>query len=105
MPAMSWGFHKGKFHMGIGRSSESASCLCFLLLLLLLLLLEMNPCSADGNTKFPRGKKGFHSTLNAAKIHENGSKGMGTGKEFSGDEVFGAEKRRVYTGPNPLHNR
>jgi hypothetical protein len=22
-----------------------------------------------------------------------------------GNEIFGADKRKVYTGPNPLHNR
>ncbi|XP_019431095.1 PREDICTED: uncharacterized protein LOC109338340 [Lupinus angustifolius] len=25
--------------------------------------------------------------------------------KYGGDQVFGAEERKVYTGPNPLHNR
>lgn len=73
--------------------------LCLLLLLLILLLLE-TPCFADGSSRFTSGKKGSISTLN----HKKGYKGSAE-KGNNGDDVFGAEKRRVYTGPNPLHNR
>ncbi|KAL1531380.1 CLAVATA3/ESR-RELATED 17 [Salvia divinorum] len=74
-----------------------------LLLLLLLLLLE-NPCFADGSSRFVQGnKKGLSS--NPARIHRTHYKGVVADEDNVGDEVFGAEKRRVYTGPNPLHNR
>ncbi|KAL8489289.1 hypothetical protein ACS0TY_024781 [Phlomoides rotata] len=83
------GFQTRKIDMGIGRE------LC-LLLLLIFLLLE-NPCFADGSSRLTSGKKGSVSTSS----HNKGSAEEGK----NGNEVFGGEKRRVYTGPNPLHNR
>ncbi|KAL1548769.1 CLAVATA3/ESR-RELATED 17 [Salvia divinorum] len=76
----------------------------WLLLLLMLFLLE-NQCCADGSSRFIQGNKkslSSSSTLNPARIDPNYYKGVVADKD---DEVFGAEKRRVYTGPNPLHNR
>ncbi|KAL7138325.1 hypothetical protein ABFS83_10G155500 [Erythranthe nasuta] len=60
-----------------------------LLLLLVMILLSENPCFAD--ERFSTGVK---------VIHRNVYKGI-----LPDDDVFVAEKRRVYTGPNPLHNR
>jgi hypothetical protein len=75
------------------------------LLLLILLQLEA-PCFADGSRRFTRFKGGSSgSELNpgpGSELNHGGFKGN-AGKD--GDEIFGAEKRKVYTGPNPLHNR
>ncbi|KAH6818686.1 CLAVATA3/ESR-RELATED 17 [Perilla frutescens var. frutescens] len=80
---------------------------CFCLLLLLIVLVLENPCFADGSSRFNQGKKGSPSNLNPARIiDQNRYKGINIpDKDVVRDDVFGAEKRRVYTGPNPLHNR
>lgn len=89
----------------MGISGREVAFLCLLLLLLMLLLLQ-NPFLADGSSRLVRGKKGSSSTLNPSRIDKNKYKGIVPEKGFGGDdEVLGAQKRRVYTGPNPLHNR
>lgn len=40
--------------------------------------------------------------MNSARVIQGGAAGRGGAGD---EEVFGADKRRVYTGPNPLHNR
>nr|DAD42891.1 TPA_asm: hypothetical protein HUJ06_001121 [Nelumbo nucifera] len=74
---------------------------CLFLLLLMLLQLE-TPCSADGYGRFGRFRGGSASKLSAFQ-----SKGIPERREGDkdGDEVFGVDKRKIYTGPNPLHNR
>ncbi|KAB1215563.1 hypothetical protein CJ030_MR4G017903 [Morella rubra] len=73
---------------------------CLSLLLLVLLLLE-TPSSADGAAAFGTFKTGSPpSTSSNAK--PNGA--FGRHKDEDGDVVFGDDKRKVYTGPNPLHN-
>ena len=61
--------------------------LVILILLLLALLHLSTPCNAAAN------KATFHrfkaSKLNPAALNQ----------------TFGADKRKVHTGPNPLHNR
>ncbi|PIN25020.1 hypothetical protein CDL12_02241 [Handroanthus impetiginosus] len=89
-----------KVHMGIGKE---LGLLCFVLLLMILLL--ENPCFAEDGIKgkFTREKRG---SFTAVKVHRNGYRGIASDKDhINGDGVFGAEKRMVYTGPNPLHNR
>ncbi|KAF5737628.1 hypothetical protein HS088_TW13G00515 [Tripterygium wilfordii] len=40
------------------------------------------------------------------RVHSVKSKGgEGRGGGGGDDEIFGAEKRKIHTGPNPLHNR
>lgn len=73
---------------------------CLSLLLLMLLQFE-TPCFAAGIGRFSRFKVGSSSELNPVKPH-GGFKGNAD-KDSEG--IFGAEKRKVYTGPNPLHNR
>ncbi|KAL6525620.1 hypothetical protein OROHE_015927 [Orobanche hederae] len=71
------------------------------LLMVMILLLENNPCFSEGRGKFTRDKKGFHphDVSNAVRnIHKNDYKGIAP-------DIDGDEKRRVYAGPDPLHNR
>lgn len=73
---------------------------------MLLLQLE-SPCFAEGYGRFSGFKagsgSGSGSELSPAKPH--GVFKANNPQDKDGDEVFAAEKRRVYTGPNPLHNR
>lgn len=91
------------------------------LLLLLMLLQSENSCFAHGYSTFSRFKKLGSSVSHRqrqATYHPAKSQGNrndfranannnkhGGGSGGGGDEIFGAEKRKVYTGPNPLHNR
>jgi len=81
--------------------------LCFVILLLLLLILllllsNIAPCEAASLTgnkaRFDRFKGGSFKS-SSSRFHE------GNNANKNGDQVFGDEKRKVYTGPNPLHNR
>lgn len=80
------------------RSGKQLSCISLLLLLGLLLLLEAS--ISDGSVGF--------GTLKASPSPASAS-GLGTLCRTNGSSpasaVFGDLKRRVYTGPNPLHNR
>ncbi|KAB1222178.1 hypothetical protein CJ030_MR2G023441 [Morella rubra] len=75
---------------------------CLSLLLLMLLQLE-TPCLAGGSGRFSslKGGSGSGSEINPVKPH-GAYKGNA---DKDADEIFGADKRKVYTGPNPLHNR
>lgn len=75
-----------------------------LCLLFLTMLLVSTPCNAAGRARFHRfrgGGDGSHSELKPFDFR-GGLKGN---EDKDGDGIFGAEKRKVYTGPNPLHNR
>ncbi|KAL3715686.1 hypothetical protein ACJRO7_007426 [Eucalyptus globulus] len=79
---------------------------CLSLLLLMLLHLEAR-CYADRHGRaFPRirGESSSSNRLNS-KARFHGSSRGDAQKRDGGDQAFGEEKRRVYTGPNPLHNR
>ncbi|GMN53147.1 hypothetical protein TIFTF001_022291 [Ficus carica] len=92
-----------KLEMGISRKRELA-CLSLLLLLMLLLHLESNACFAEGYIGKSTGR--FRRSAISSKSHELSRVKSQTQVGFKdGDEVFGVEKRKVYTGPNPLHNR
>ncbi|KDP37692.1 hypothetical protein JCGZ_06349 [Jatropha curcas] len=84
---------------------------CLSLLVLIMSQLE-TPCFAVGYAKFSRFKGG---SLSSSPSHGQLSSAMATNPNgvFKGrnahnkdsDDIYGAEKRKVYTGPNPLHNR
>ncbi|CAJ2671698.1 unnamed protein product [Trifolium pratense] len=83
-------------------------CVFFLLMLLLilLLLLSSNIASCEGaltgnKARFDRFRSGSFKT-SSKKFH---GAFQGNNANKNGDEVFGDDKRKVYTGPNPLHNR
>lgn len=65
--------------------------------------METTSCYAlDQNGKFSTSKVVVGSSrpgMNAVKAHK------GSTADKDSDEIFGADKRKVYTGPNPLHNR
>ncbi|KAG5043239.1 hypothetical protein AAZX31_03G109800 [Glycine max] len=92
-------------------NQQKMSCvILFLLLLLLLLLLSTTPCHAAARKARFDTLKGGSSSDDEFKFkpsnnfHGTGLQGN-TNAQKDGDQVFGADKRKVYTGPNPLHNR
>ncbi|KAE9586307.1 hypothetical protein Lalb_Chr24g0400421 [Lupinus albus] len=75
-----------------------------LFLLMLLLLSTTTPSSKAEKGRFDRFEGGSSSSvLKSSEFHV----GVPGNKEekHGGDQVFGAKKRKVYAGPNPLHNR
>ncbi|KAL1124840.1 hypothetical protein V6Z11_A13G001800, partial [Gossypium hirsutum] len=70
------------------------ACLSLLLLLLLLLQFE-TPCYAGGVHRFKAG--GSNGEQKSPKFIKSQGK--------NGDGIFAAQQRKVYTGPNPLHNK
>ncbi|KAL6997680.1 hypothetical protein U1Q18_007806 [Sarracenia purpurea var. burkii] len=87
-------------------SKKHLACLS----LLVMMMVEMEtspPCFADGCTKLSRFKGGRSgSEMNSLKPNKgfNGH-ACKDGDDDDDDDAFGAEKRKVYTGSNPLHNR
>ncbi|POO00505.1 hypothetical protein TorRG33x02_035790 [Trema orientale] len=98
----------------MGRKTELA---CLLSLLLLVLLhLEISACFAEGyngksgrfRSKVSYSHHQHHQQLSNAKSQNGFQKNINAEEDYNkngADEVFGVEKRKVYTGPNPLHNR
>ncbi|MQM00655.1 hypothetical protein Taro_033388 [Colocasia esculenta] len=81
-------------------TTTTAAC-CFALLLLQL----QCACCEAGLERLHRLRGGFgmSPTKRAAAVHGGGG-GLGGGGDEGGG-VFAAEKRSVYMGANPLHNR
>ncbi|CAL0323528.1 unnamed protein product [Lupinus luteus] len=77
----------------------------FFLLMLLLLSTTSSSSTAEKARRFDRFRGGSSSSsdLKSSEFHV-GVQGNKADKHI-GDQVFGADKRKVYTGPNPLHNR
>ncbi|KAJ7976580.1 Clavata3/ESR (CLE) protein [Quillaja saponaria] len=95
------------------KSKKLKMGLLFLFLLLLLRLLELQtPCYAAAGT-IGKGRvdklRGGTSVGNSEQLKPVKSQTNIGPKDNAdndhGDKIFGAEKRKVYTGPNPLHNR
>ncbi|XVE95741.1 hypothetical protein REPUB_Repub02eG0125500 [Reevesia pubescens] len=97
MYAMTWALRKKQMSLRRGLA-------CLSLLLLMLLQFETR-CYAGVYDKLNRFKVGSGAGLSPPfKSPQGGFKGSNTGRK-DGDGIFGAEQRKVYTGPNPLHNR
>ncbi|KAG8649009.1 hypothetical protein MANES_08G060951v8 [Manihot esculenta] len=95
---MNWVTRK-KHKMGLKRELA-----CISLLLLLIMSQLETPPFAVGYGKFSRFKSESASDHHLSPTNSNGVfRGKNANKDS--DEIFGAEKRKVYTGPNPLHNR
>lgn len=74
---------------------------CFSILLLILFLFKISSSSAaDGYAKSQSFRTEPVSNLGPFKGKSRQNTGEGGGEAFLGDE-----KRIIYTGPNPLHNR
>ncbi|KAE9599750.1 hypothetical protein Lalb_Chr14g0365681 [Lupinus albus] len=70
-------------------------------LLLLVLLLSTTPCITAEKNRFKGGSSSSKLKSSEYHVEFQGNKA----DKYGGDQVFGAEERKVYTGPNPLHNR
>lgn len=83
------------------RMAARRDIICSLILLMLLLQLAVTCGTRGCRSGRLRGEFGFPTWRPVQ--HKNGSFGGNT--QQRGDEVLEEEKRRVNTGPNPLHNR
>lgn len=81
--------------------SVASSLSLLLLLLLLLFLLKASPASESYSFK----SESIPLQANTASTHNNTDFNNNKGHEVEDPSVIGDEKRRIYTGPNPLHNR
>ncbi|KAJ4848558.1 hypothetical protein Tsubulata_007857 [Turnera subulata] len=85
--------------MQMGFPKGLASLLAILLLLFLLLAISSTPDRSTAYGSFRTGP----ATHRLGSRESHG--GQERAKNEDGDAILGDEKRRVYTGPNPLHNR
>nr|GMC88607.1 serine carboxypeptidase-like 45 [Ipomoea batatas] len=86
----------------------SLGCLHVVLLLMLLIHLKASSCYADPNIanlcRFkPKPKPRSSGAMMSALKHQSAHREFPN--LYGDDEVFGSDKRKVRTGPNPLHNR
>ena len=101
--------YKSHAMISVKISKKQMGWLILSLILLKMLVLSTTPCeAARSKARFERFKGRFASyklsNPNIKSRHENVFKGRVDDKDH-GDEVFNADKRNVYTGPNPLHNK
>ena len=82
----------------------------FAFLLLLVLLLFQTSSFPDGFGSFKTGSANFHDPVKSS--HHHAAAGSRKGHEGDThedgnkkDPALEDEKRRIHTGPNPLHNR
>lgn len=84
---------------------------CTLFLLLLFVLVLKSPSFADGYGRFNKFSTGSESNqvkqhkVNHEFLSPHSNNNQNNNAEEDGDEIFGVDKRKVHTGPNPLHNR
>nr|TKS01825.1 hypothetical protein D5086_0000169320 [Populus alba] len=76
---------------------------CLALLFLILLLLETSSAH-DRSARHGSFKTTGSSTQLTGPVKSHGG-GLRGDRDKEGDATLGDEKRKVYTGPNPLHNR
>ena len=99
-----------KQQMGL---SKKFTCFYLLLLLLLLLLFQLESSTSThdhGSARHGSFKPVSASSQQFRPVQSHGGfePGSHAHKVKDGDyddEVFGDEKRKVHTGPNPLHNK
>ncbi|KAE9606272.1 hypothetical protein Lal_00024527 [Lupinus albus] len=80
----------------------SLAC-CSVLLLLVMFMLKISFAATDESTKFQSIRARTMPKLNPSSQAKEGSRK--NRDEEGSEKVIGDEKRRIYTGPNPLHNR
>ena len=87
--------------MGL-RKKQQLACLS---LLLMIILIFKNPAFAVGYGRFNKFGTGFSSSeVNHGKQKQKQVYKSGNVEE-NGGNFFGDDKRKIHTGPNPLHNR
>lgn len=92
--------------MGVTKGFAAASFSVLLLVLILLLVLQTSTSSAHASAKFGSYKTSTVSDHRLSSAESNAGFVVGGVKDIEdGDSLFGDEKRRIHTGPNPLHNR
>ncbi|OMO81757.1 hypothetical protein COLO4_23432 [Corchorus olitorius] len=105
-----------KQQMGL---SKMFTCFYLLLLFFLLLLFQLessttaSPAHVHGSARHGSSSfKPVSASSSSSSRHQfrpveshGGFQGDNHHQVQDGDEVFGDEKRKVHTGPNPLHNR
>ncbi|KAM6576816.1 hypothetical protein CsatB_028653 [Cannabis sativa] len=90
--------------MGTLRKEILMGCFSLLLLVMIMILVfENSSTSADGYTEFQSFKKGSPSEYDISPLQSN-TPGENTYGDNT-DSTLVDEKRRIHTGPNPLHNR
>lgn len=74
---------------------------CYCLIMLMFFQSQFFCCFAEGSGIFARLKTGLFSSSSSSQLVPSKSK-----SGFGGaGEALGSDKRKVYTGSNPLHNR
>ncbi|KAG4906628.1 hypothetical protein AAZX31_20G038400 [Glycine max] len=83
------------------------SLACFFVLLLVLLLLQLQSFSTAATTNESAKFQNFESgSMPKPSSFQEAKQGFRQNSGEGGSEaVLGEEKRKIYTGPNPLHNR
>lgn len=77
----------------------------FFALLIVLVLLLKSSAFPDGSARFGSFKTGSASQFHPVESH-GGFRGDNEDHEDGDDPVgLSDDKRKIYTGPNPLHNR
>lgn len=74
--------------------------------IVLMMMLVLNTASCEGalSGKGARFERSFDSEFKSSFKFHGAFQGNNANNK-NGDQVFGDDKRKVYTGPNPLHNR
>lgn len=74
--------------------------------------LEATQCFAQGHHEQGNKFSSFSFRVGSSppidhsmKAHKGSRTNSDSDDDDDDDEIFGAEMRKVYTGPNPLHNR
>lgn len=98
-------FGSNKKQMGLKKDQKLAACFSLLLITMLLhLQITISPCCCVHASNQNIHKSSSYKAAPATS--HNKIKGSGfLGKVDGEDEIFGSDKRKVNTGPNPLHNR
>ncbi|KAI4373638.1 hypothetical protein MLD38_011744 [Melastoma candidum] len=81
------------------------SPLAWLTIATVLLFLLNSFLSVHGSSRFAKHELGVTPDDSRPLSSSSGFRGARNGRHRGGGEVFGDEKRRVHTGPDPLHNR
>ncbi|GMH28320.1 hypothetical protein Nepgr_030163 [Nepenthes gracilis] len=87
-------------------SKQQVACLSLLILMMIFPL--KTSFLADVHGRFNRLRSGSSSSSSSTELRHVKSHGFfkGNAEKNGGDhEIFDEEKRKIHTGPNPLHNR